>query len=200
MKLYILNETFELGNTEESIEQVFEYIRQAIEETEYNFSYMIVDGEEIYDEFEIYLEDNLKSIKEVKVAMLTNKEIVTDNLYNINNYLKSAIPIMNDLSNNFYKEPSAENWKQASNLMEEISYIIYIRESIDDMGGLSELVSNYYAWNDYTIQVGKLNCVPEEFRLALENVDTDKIGDMISSKVVTAFEKMHTKLEALLAE
>ena len=30
MKLYILNETFELGNTEESIEQVFEYIRQAI--------------------------------------------------------------------------------------------------------------------------------------------------------------------------
>lgn len=198
MKLFILNETFELGNTEESIEQVFEYIRQAIDETEYNFSYMIVDGEEIYDEFEIYIEENLKSIKEVKVKMLTNKEIATDNLENINNYLKAVIPMMETLSNNFYNQPDAKNWEQVNNLIEEVSYIKYIRETIDDMGSLSELVSNYYAWHEFTIQVGKLNIVPEQYRLALENVDTQKIGDMISTQIKPAFEIMHDKLETLL--
>lgn len=200
MKLYILDETFEIGNAEESIEQIFEYIKQAIEETEYNFSYMIIDGEEVSDEFEIYLEENLKTIKEVKVIMMTNKEIVDDNLYNINNFLKSAIPIIDTLSDNFSKEPSAQDWKLASNLIEEIRYIIYIRESIDDMGSLSELVCNYYAWNDYSIQVSKLNNVPEEFRKALEEVDTKKIEDIISSKITPAFKEMNTKLDTLLTK
>lgn len=198
MKLYILDETFELGNTQESIEQVFEYIKQAIEETEFNFSYMIVDGEEIYDEFEMYLEENLDTIHEVKIQMLTNKEIVTDNLNDINNYVKAVLPMMKTLSDNFYNEPDAENFEQASNLIEEVTYIKYIRESIDDMGSLSELVCNYYAWNDYTVQVGKLNNVAEQFRIALENVDTDKIGDIISSQIAPAFEIMHDKLETLL--
>ncbi len=198
MKLYILNETFELGNTEESIEQVFEYIRQAIEETEYNFSYMIVDGEEVDDEFEIYLEDNLNSIKEVKIVMMTNKEIVEVSLCNINNFLKSVIPVMKTLSDNFYKEPSAEDWELASNLVEEVRYIIYIRESMDDTGSLSALISNYYAWNDYKTQVSTLNNITEEFRLALEQVDTDKIGDMIASEIIPAFEKMNIQLDVLL--
>lgn len=198
MKLFILNETFELGNTEESIEQVFEYIRQAIDETEYNFSYMVIDGEEIYDEFEIYIEENLKSIKEIKVKMLTNKEITTDNLENINNYLKAVIPMMETLSDNFYNKPDAKNWEQASNLVEEVRYIRYIRETIDDMGSLSELVSNYYAWNEFATQVGKLNIIPEQYRLALENVDTEKIGDIISTQIKPAFEIMHDKLEVLL--
>lgn len=198
MKLFILNETFELGNTEESIEQVFEYIRQAIDETEYNFSYMVIDGEEIYDEFEIYIEENLKSIKEIEVKMLTNKEITTDNLENINNYLKAVIPMMETLSDNFYNKPDAKNWEQASNLVEEVRYIRYIRETIDDMGSLSELVSNYYAWNEFATQVGKLNIIPEQYRLALENVDTEKIGDIISTQIKPAFEIMHDKLEVLL--
>ena len=198
MKLYILNETFELGNTEESIEQVFEYIRQAIEETEYNFSYMIVDGEEVDDEFEIYLEDNLNSIKEVKIVMMTNKEIVEVSLCNINNFLKSVIPVMKTLSDNFYKDPSAEDWELASNLVEEVRYIIYIRESMDDTGSLSALISNYYAWNDYKTQVSTLNNITEEFRLALEQVDTDKIGDMIASEIIPAFEKMNIQLDVLL--
>ena len=198
MKLYILNETFELGNTEESIEQVFEYIRQAIEETEYNFSYMIVDGEEVDDEFEIYREDNLNSIKEVKIVMMTNKEIVEVSLCNINNFLKSVIPVMKTLSDNFYKEPSAEDWELASNLVEEVRYIIYIRESMDDTGSLSALISNYYAWNDYKTQVSTLNNITEEFRLALEQVDTDKIGDMIASEIIPAFEKMNIQLDVLL--
>ena len=198
MKLYILNEIFELSNTEESIEQIFEYIKQAIEETEFNFSYMIVDSEEVYDEFENYLEENLESINEVKIQMLTNKEIVTDNLNDINNYVKAVLPMMKTISDNFYNEPDAENFERASNLIEEVRYIKYIRESIDDMGSLSELVCNYYAWNDFTVQVGKLNNVPEQFRVALENVDTDKIGDMISSQIMPAFENMHEKLEVLL--
>ena len=95
MKLFILDEVFELENKVKSVEEIFDYIKQALEETEYHFSYMIIDGEEIHDEFELYIEDNIRFIEEIKVIMLTTKDIVKDNLLTISEYVERAIPIIN---------------------------------------------------------------------------------------------------------
>lgn len=198
MKVYILDEEFELDNKIESIEEIFEYIKQALEETEYNFSYMIVDGEEVHDEFELYLEGKIKTIDEVKIIMLTRKEIVRDNLFTIEEYISRAIPIIKDLANNFYKQPSNEDWNQIGQLFEGIGFIFHTLESVDSMENLEEIIGNYQIWNEYAVLVKSLNSVLVDFDKAVEDKNTGLIGDLLSSKVVPVFETMKEKLNILL--
>lgn len=198
MKLYILKETFELDNKKESIEQIFDYIKQAIEETEYNFSYMIVDGEEVHDEFEIYLEDNIKSIDDIKVVMLTMKEMIADSLQTIHEYVEGSIPIINDLGDGFYKQPNSEDWEQIKDLFEGIGFIFDTLQNIDNMKNLNEVVTSYEVWNEYAVEVKSLAGILNELNSAMENGNTALIGDLLSNKIVPVFEKMRTKLGILV--
>lgn len=198
MKLFILKETFELDNKMESVEKIFDYIKQVLDETEYNFSYMIVDGEEVHDEFEIYLGDNIKFIEEVKIVMLTLREMIRENLITIDEYIGRSIPIIKSLSDKFYKEPSVDDWKQIGELFEGMGFIFHTLESIDSMDNLNEIVSNYEVWNEYVKEVKSLDEVIKELHSAIENNDTVLIGDMLSYEIVPVFEKMKEKLEVLV--
>lgn len=198
MKLFILNEVFELDNNVKSIEEVFDYIKQALDETEYNFSYMIVDGEEVYDDFEFYLEDNIKSIGEVRAIMLTTKEMVRDNLATIDEYVERAIPIINKLSDKFYKEPNVDDFKQISELSEGIGFIHHTFSSIDTMEDLSKVVLDYEVWNEYAKEVKILEDIMKELNLAVKDNDTTLVGDILSSKIIPVFENMNEKLNILV--
>lgn len=200
MKLLILDETFELENKRSSIEEIFEYIKQALEETDYNFSYMIVDGEEIYDEFEFYLEDNIKFIEEVKIVMLSTKDIVRDNLITIDEYVERAGPIINSLADKFYREPDTDSWSEISELFEGIGFIFHTLETIDGMDNLNEIVPDYEAWNEYVVKVRSLDDVIKELSSAVENKDTVLIGDLLSYEIVPVFEEMKDKLNTLVAK
>lgn len=198
MKLFILDETFELENNIGSVEEIFDYIKQALEETEYNFSYMIVDGEEIHDEFEIYLEDNIKFIEEVKIVMLTTKDMVRDNLLTIYEYVGGAIPIINSLADKFYREPSVDDWNQISGLFEGIGFIFHTLESVDSMGNLNEIVPDYEVWNEYVKEVKSLEDILKELEAGIKNSDTVLTGDLLSYEIVPIFEKMKEKLDTLV--
>lgn len=198
MKLFILEETFELENKTESVEEIFNYIKQALDETDYNFSYMIVDGEEIYDEFEFYLEDNIKFIEEVKVVMLSTKDLILDNLLTIHDYLDGAIPILDKLSDSFYKEPTSEDWQLLNDLFEGIGFIFHTLYSIDEMENLNEILPNYEIWNEYVDETKSLDDVLKELESGMNNGDTVLIGDLLSYEIAHRFEKMKEKLESLV--
>lgn len=200
MKLYILDKTFELDGDAESVEKIFDHIRDAIADTEYNFSHIIVDGEEIHNDFEIYIEDNIKNIDEIKVVMLTVKEIVRENLLTIDEYIKRATPLINDLSDKFYREPTSEDWTQLSELLGAISFIFETLESIDSMNNLNEIVSNYEVWNEYAREVKSLNEILIDLNSAIENKDTVLIGDLLSYEIIPVFENMKEKLNVLVLE
>lgn len=198
MRLFILEEVFELDNKMESVEEIFDYIKQALDETEYNFSYMIVDGREIYDEFEIYLEDNIKSIEQVKIVMLTTKEVVMDNLITIDAYVERAIPIIKKLADKFYKQPAEDDFKQIGELSEGIGFIHHTFNSIDSMENLNEIVPNYEVWNEYAKEVKTLEELVKQLSHSVKNKELVSIGDLLSSEIVSVFEKMNKKLGILV--
>ena len=199
MKVFILDKTFELENKIESVETIFDCIKQALEETEYNFSYMIIDGEEVHNEFELYLEDNIKSVDEVKVAMLSTKEVIRENLVTIDKYVERAIPIISNLADRFQKGADSDDWDHISELFEGIGFIFHTLESIDTMENLDEIVPNYSAWNGYVSEVRFLEEVLKELTVAVENKDEISISESLSSKIVPIFEKIKEKLDSLVA-
>lgn len=198
MKLYILEEEFDLDNNIESIEEIFDYIKQALEETDYNFSYMRIDGEDIYDEFEIFLEDNIKSIKKVETIMLTTKEIIINNLLTINEYVEGAVPIINSLANNFYEKPESGDWKQLTQLTEGIGFILHTFENINTMENLNEIIDNYKVWNNYSKQVKLLDETVKKLTLATENKDNILISKLLTNEIIPIFKKIKEKLDILV--
>lgn len=198
MKLYILDKTFELENALSSVEKIFDYIKEILDETEYNFSYLIIDGEEVHNEFETYLENNIKFIDEVKVVMLTIKEIVNENLSTIDEYITRAIPIVNKLADKFYREPNVEDWRQISELSDGIGFIFHTLESIDSMNDLNEIILNYEIWNEYVREVKSLEEILKELNSAMENGDTVLTADMLSYEIVPVFKKMKARLDQLV--
>lgn len=198
MKLYILEEEFDLDNNIESIEEIFDYIKQALEETDYNFSYMRIDGEDIYDEFEIFLEDNIKSIKKVETIMLTTKEIIINNLLTINEYVEGAVPIINSLANNFYEKPESGDWKQLTQLTEGIGFILHTFENINTMENLNEIIDNYKVWNNYSKQVKLLDETVKKLTLATENKDNTLISKLLTNEIIPIFKKIKEKLDILV--
>lgn len=198
MKLYILDETFELDNNIDSIEKIFDSIRDAVEDTEYNFSYIIADGEEVHNDFEIYIEDNIRTINEIKIVMLTMKEIVRENLVTINDYVERVTPLIKDLSNKFYEDPTSEDWTQLSELLEAISFIFDTLESIDSMSNLNEIISNYETWNEYVKEVKSLNEILRDLNSYINNKETVLIGNLLSNQTIPVFENMKQKLVSLL--
>lgn len=201
MKFLILDKTFELENNIESVEEIFDCIKEALEETEYNFSYLIIDGEEIHNDFEIYLEDNIKSIGEVKAVMLSTKELTRANLINIDEYIERAIPIITKLADEFYKYVDSDDWNQVNELLEVIDFIFHTFESIDNMENLNEIVSDYKVWNEYANEVKSIEDVVKSLNSGLENNDKELVGKLLSSKVVPIFRnmKMKMKLDTLVA-
>ncbi len=166
MKLFILDETFELENKIESVETIF---------------------------------DNIKSVDEVKVVMLSTKAVIRENLVTIDEYVERAIPTMNNLADRFQKGADLDDWDHISELFEGIGFIFYTLESIDTMGNLDEIVPNYSAWNGYVLEVKSLEEVLKELNIAVENKDETSISELLTSKVVPVFEKIKRKLESLVS-
>ena len=200
MKIYILDKEIELENKLESIENIFNMINEILYENEkdYNFSYMIVDGKEIYDEFEYYIEDNIQNIKEIKVGLLTLKELVNDNILTIKEYLDRAIPAIKELSDQFYREPNVGDWQDIANLFEGIGWILETYQSIDCLENLNDIVSSYETWNEYVKEVRFLNDQLGELQDAMENSDNILIGDLLSYEIEPIFENMKVKIESLV--
>lgn len=199
MKVFILDKEFELENKIESVEKIFDRIKDVLEETEYNFSYFIADGEEIHNEFEIYLEDNIKSISELRVVMLSTKDIVLENLVTIDEYLDRAIPIINDLADSFNRGADADDWNHISELFEGIGFILYTLESIDTMQNTDEIVSNYSVWNEYVSEVKSLEEMLKKLNTAVEDKNETLISELLTLQIIPAFKGMKEKLDVLVA-
>lgn len=198
MKLFILEEEFTLPKEISSIEVIFEYIKQALEETENNFSHMIIDDVEVYDEFEIYIEDNIGDIEKVEVVMLTLKEMIVDNLSTIEAYVRGAVPIIKDLSNRFKKGPGEKELVEVSELIEGIGFIFHTVSNIDSVENLNEMISDYQIWNKYVREVKSLEKILENLELGIKNTDNNLVADMLLQEIVPIFENIEEKLRVLL--
>lgn len=197
MKVFILDETFELENKLESVEEVFDYIKQALDETEYNFNYMIVDGAEVHNEFEIFLEENIENIKEITIVMKTTEEVVKDSFNKISVYLEQVAPIIGKLAHNFRVQPEESDLQFLKELFEGIEFIFQTRESIDYIENSNEIISDQITWNDYIKYVKALNVLVQELKQSVASNNMNQLSESLSNKLIPLFKDMKIKLDIL---
>lgn len=200
MKIYILNKTLEYENNRKAIDNIFKDIEDIISKSEYIFSHLVIDGYDIYGDFNNYFSDNIKSIQEVKVVTKTVKELAQNILLSTIDYIERAVPEIEILSNEFYKTPEKETWNKLTQLIEGMNWIIESFTMIDVNRELKSIVSSYEEWNMYAKDVYQLGELIGEFKEILENQDFISVADILSYEIVPLFNEMKEKLEGLVCE
>jgi len=200
MIIHILGKSLEYENKQEVLDTIFKEIDNIVNSANMIFSHLIIDGQEVYNDFYDYFLDNMKNIQEVKVVTRTAKEAFEEILLSTIDYLNRAIPEIEVLSNEFYKTPSRESWGKLGDLLEGIKWIMDTFMIIDADFGLKNIVNSYEDWNIYAEDIYKLNEILIEFEEMLENSDFVSTADILSYEIIPLFNDMKKKLEKLISE
>lgn len=200
MHIHIKDYVIEFKNDSKIIEQIFNSINERLQDEELQFSYLIIDGEDIYDNFDRYIIENIESIQKIEVVAMTLLEMVNESILSTEQYAKNAILIINNLAEEFYQKPNENTWSQLTDLFEGIQWIIQTLTQINLIESSNEIVSDYEIWKEYVQEVAKFNDITSELENAVLNNNNVLIGDMLLYEVIPVFEIMVEKLDLLISE
>lgn len=200
MIIHILDKSLEYENKQEVLDTIFKEIDNIVNSANMIFSHLIIDGQEVYNDFYDYFLDNMKNIQEVKVVTRTAKEAFEEILLSTIDYLNRAIPEIEVLSNEFYKTPSRESWEKLGDLIEGIKWIMDTFMIIDSNSELKSVINSYEDWNVYAKDIYELSELLKEFEEILENNDFVSTADILSYEIIPLFNNMKEKLEKLVTE
>lgn len=198
MKIHIENKILEFENSAKEIDNILSEIDNIINQSSRILSHMIIDGFEVYHDFYDYFLDNIKVIEEVKIITLTYKELIQDILVSTVEYIGRIPENIEELSNNFYKNPNGQSWEGLNDLLGGISWIINTFSSIDQDKRLNDVVSSYESWNLYAKEIFSLQEILTDFDEALENNDNITIADILLYEILPIFNKMEERLLELV--
>lgn len=200
MNIHIQDDVLELNNDSKTIEQIFNIINEYYQNEDLQFSHLIVDGDAIYDNFDSYITENIEKIKNIEVITISLADTVNESIISAKQYVKNAIPIINNLAEEFYQKPNENTWLQLTDLFEGIQWIIQSLTQINSIESSNDIVSDYGIWDEYVQEVSKLNDIIPELENAVANKDNILIGDMLLYEIVPIFETMLGKLSLLIPE
>lgn len=128
----ICNDEITQFNGYPSVEQVLEKIDKLILK-KYYFSHLIVDGVEIYDDPESYLQVNLEGISSLEIIVKTEKEFTNELLLDAESYIKRAKNELTLLADGFYQNPTSEQWNNFNQMMEGLQWINQVLQHMNDL-------------------------------------------------------------------
>lgn len=171
-----------------TVEQVIEQIHTLLDDS-YYFSHLIVDGVDVYEEPEQYLNENLESIEKLELIARTANEFTNDILLSAEVYLQRASLELMKLADGFYKNPSSESWDNFSDMLEGMQWLNQIIVSIDQM---NEKPQN---WDEYLKLAATLEVELKNLEEAVENGDHVLVADIIQYEITPVYEGLEKEIQ-----
>ncbi|ALA70067.1 hypothetical protein GT50_07505 [Geobacillus stearothermophilus 10] len=123
MQLNIFGQTFEYRNDRSELEEMWQNIFSMLAEEDRQLSHLVVDGVEVYDEMEAYIEERIDSIRTIDVVAVTMQEYIRDVFQTMHSYLTRALPEIERIIDEFYQTPSEHTWIRFEQMLEGIQWI-----------------------------------------------------------------------------
>ncbi|WP_047758496.1 hypothetical protein [Geobacillus sp. ZGt-1] len=123
MQLNIFGQTFEYRNDRSELEPIFRKIFSMVAEADRQLSHLVIDGVEVYDDFETYMEERIDSIRTIDVVAVTIEEYIREVFQTMHSYLTRALPEIERIIDEFYQTPSEHTWIRFEQMLEGIQWI-----------------------------------------------------------------------------
>lgn len=183
MELHLSSEMLIYENSVKNIDILIQKINEDLEKNKLYFSHLIINGKEVYSDFEEQIMEQINTIEKIELVTKTIDEFINDLTVSLNEYSNRAIPIIKQLTEQFYQSPTEESWGMLQDLLEGLNWVY---STIKSMGN-TEL-------NEYK---EKLLNVANHFEVELPNLldaieshDYILIGDIISYEILPQFESI----------
>lgn len=190
LQLTIQNHTYCFENEAGQVSDCLEYLDQYALDHGLVIQYLIVDGVPVYDQFEQALLA-AGSVKQVEAVSQTISEAKRELAFQAEQYLQNAIPIINDLAEQFRTSPSSKSWSSLNELLEAIEWLLNMERLLNSGG--TENKATHEAMQSLTDALG-------EFTSAIENNDFGLISDILQYELVECFTQILLALKNISNE
>lgn len=198
MKLRVLDTTYKLDSNSISARDVISAIDGVLGDTEYLYSHMIVNGQEVYEEPIAYLESrSLAGIEEILVVAQTRDELFREVMISTAEYLERVIPELDDLSAQFYAGSAEGAWKAFEDLVEGMQWILHSHFMLDQ-NCRSSAAFSLPAWKRYDEAVHQLESMIGQLMSAVESEDLVLLADLLRYELSPLFRDMRNTLDCLI--
>lgn len=188
MELHLSSEMLIYENSVKNIDILIQKINEDLEKNKLYFSHLIINGKEVYSDFEEQIMEQINTIEKIELVTKTIDEFINDLTVSLNQYSNRAIPIIKQLTEQFYQSPTEEAWGLLQDLLEGLNWVY---STIKSMGNteLNEYKENLLnVANHFEVELPNLLD-------AIENHDYILIGDIISYEILPQFESIESITE-----
>jgi len=193
MQVKLNDQVLSLQNEPAAIEELFAQIDKVCRETGLLFTHMVINGTEVFGDYENFIKDNLKNIEEIEVIMRTPEQLQNEVFLSVHEYLERAIPGIKELVEEFYQGPKGESWTNLAQLLEGLQSINQITLLIDRS---AKQPAN---WQDYKEIYAKLETELSNLNEAMEDSDLVLFADLLNYEILPLLETLDAEVKKIIA-
>jgi len=183
----------EMVNVEETkaFQFIVEKVNQLSEDKGLVFSHLIIDGQEIYNDHENYINQYLHDIKLIELEIVSVEELTNDTLNSLKSYLDRAVPTLDLIVSEDYGEMSESFWTNMVDLTDGIQAIMQFSESLNTLDSV--------VFHTVEAEQKQLSNILPQLLEALESKDATLSFDILSFEIVPIFESLQTKVNDVMS-
>lgn len=184
----------ELPNDSDSIEHISKLVNEALEDKAVYFSHFIVDGVEVFEEYQLYFEENIARIQEVEAVMKSIEEFILGLTLSIESYIARALPEVEALADELYQGKQSIGSEKTLQFVEGMQWVFQAVGTIDQTEKKSP------AWGEVLVQAVKLEASLQEVEEALQNEDEVLFADILQYEITPGLNDLYNKVTSIINE
>jgi hypothetical protein len=177
MKVHLLENTWDFSNNPSQLELIVDTIEEFAREKSLYIQRIVVDSEEVLDDFSEYLAVHIEHIEVIEIEAVSNKRFLDELIITSSDYLKHSLPGLTILSNDLYKGLNEETWIALNDFIEGLQYISRT------LSALSSSQRLYDSFTDPTGTLIELNSALQHLMEASLQKDNTLMADLLSYEI-----------------
>lgn len=187
MKILFDDKLKEVNKVEEAMQEIGQMIQNEIHNQHLVFTHCVIDGIEVYEQIENYLDEHKEIIQEIHLQASTRDEIINNMLIEAENYLNRALPALKDLVDTFYQGATNKTWGDFQQFLEATSWLFSMIQSIDQ-------IKQPTNWDAYLTIMAQLQNELTSVMEAIENQDESLIADLLQYEITPLLEALKVEI------
>jgi hypothetical protein len=183
MLIALLDHSLTFANEISSIDSFLDQVEEILKENQVYIDHMEIDGVIIYQDFQEYLFEHIRGIKQINIKVQTMKQLLDESMITMQFYLEGALPEVKSLADEFYQGATKDSWDKLNQLLEGLMWICQTLETI-----LSKQV-----YQDKFVYLEVSSALHEELsNLEGALTDTDMVltADILKHEIISIFDNL----------
>lgn len=129
MQITIQDRIWELENKESSLQELFDKVNAHLAGSDNFFSHFTIDGVDVYEDYVPYMQERIGEITSIVVEVRNRRQLADESVESLAAYLERAVPSLQKLIDDFYRQPDEDSWLGFNQLLEGLVWMQQAMES-----------------------------------------------------------------------